>query len=67
MQEKDIPPLFMAAGDKIVVSHTDGSGETTQLIEATIEEDCLFDTVKIVKFEDEFGLKFGYAGVIGKK
>lgn len=63
---KDIARLHLKMGDTINVSYSDYYG-THKIISAPVETDMVVNCVKIYKFENEFDMNVGYAGIMGFK
>ena len=61
-----VVPVKTKPGDKVVVEWVSADGKSER-IEKDITEEAEFDTLMLAKFTDEFGLSYGYVGVIGKE
>ena len=65
---KKIQPLYISQGDSLQVTWKESDTEPIILIEETLIEECIIDTVVVLEFEDwdELELSKGVAGVVGK-
>lgn len=63
---KQVEPIYLIPGDKVILSHTDELGKEHELLSDDITQAMVVDTVAVLELKNELGFKSAIAGVFGE-